>query len=62
METNSPGAYVARDYIGRRTRKGFIQFEIIINVLFSSFDLLEYLCYGSTTITNIVILSERESH
>ena len=32
--------------------KGFIQFEIIINVLALS-DSFEYLCYGSTAITNI---------
>ena len=31
----------------------FFQFEIIINVLFSSFLSLKYLCYGSTAIMNI---------
>ena len=34
--------------------KGFFQFEIIINVLVSSFSaLFEYLCYVSTAIRNI---------
>ena len=33
--------------------KGFFQFEIIINVLFSSPDSFEYLCYGFTAIRNI---------
>ena len=28
--------------------KGFFQLEIIISGLFSSFDLFEYICYGST--------------
>ena len=35
----------------------FFQFEIIINFLVSSFRFFEYLCYGSTVITNILILT-----
>ena len=34
--------------------KGFFQFEIITNVLVSSFRFFEYICYGSM---NIVIIS-----
>ena len=33
--------------------EGFLQFEIIINVLVSSFWFIEYLCYWSTAIINI---------
>ena len=35
---------------------GFFQFDIIMNVLVSSPGLFEYLCYGSTTIINSLIL------
>ena len=37
--------------------KVFSQFEIVINVLASSFCLFEYICIGSTAIKNILILS-----
>ena len=42
--------------------KGFVEFEIIINVLVSSFPcILIYICYGSTTIINISTLTVRGS-
>ena len=34
--------------------KGFFQFEIIINAL-NCFGFIEYLCYGSTAIINILL-------
>ena len=37
----------------------FFQFEITISGLVSSSDSFEYLCYGSTAIINILILSVR---
>ena len=40
--------------------KGFFQFEIIINILFSSFCFIS-ICYGSAVIINILILSMRGS-
>ena len=39
--------------------KGFSKFEIIINILVSSSGSFEYICYGSTTFRNILILSVR---
>ena len=41
--------------------KGFFQFKIIIDVLVSPFRFIEYFCYGSTAIRNILILSVRGS-
>ena len=41
--------------------KGFIQFEIIINVLVIQSDSFEYLCYGSTIIINIFTFTVRGS-
>ena len=43
------------------TERGFFPFEIIdiVNVLVSSSASFEYLCYGSTAITNILIISLR---
>ena len=38
----------------------YFQFEIIINVLLALSVLFEYLCYGSTTIINTLILSVLE--
>ena len=37
----------------------FFQFEIIMNGLVSSFGVIEHLCYGSTAISNILILTVR---
>ena len=37
--------------------KGFFKFEIIINVLASSFRFFKYLCYGCTAIRNMLILT-----
>ena len=37
--------------------KGFLQFKITINVLFSTFCLIKFLCYGSTAIIHILSLS-----
>ena len=39
-------------YITQET-KGVFQFEIIINVLVSSFRFFEYLCYGSTAFIKV---------
>ena len=40
---------------------GYLRFEVIINVLVSYFRFIEYLCYESTAIINILILSVRGS-
>ena len=38
---------------------GFFQFDIIINVLSALSDSFEYICYGSTAITNIFYSTAR---
>ena len=40
--------------------KGFLTFEIIINALVSSSVSFEYLCYGSTEITNVLFSQCRD--
>ena len=40
---------------------GYFRFEVIIKVLVSYFRFIEYICYESTAIINILILSVRGS-
>ena len=46
-------------YTNHGDQRVLFQFEIIINVLVSYLASFEYLCYGSTAIINISILTVR---
>ena len=52
--------YNAELFVNKSWRpRGYFQFEVIINVLVALSDSFEYLCYGSTAIRYILILSVR---